>query len=159
MRRDDTRAEKIAWIRLRDRRILGLKFRRQVPIDPYIVDFYCHDLGLTNRGIGWNGSRPTGTGEQRSQAKHTSKAAGIQDSTCNKRCRPNRSGLLCSDDSNLSPLTRPCGRPLSRRERGPIESSLKCPNSRGGRSMTASFRYTTSASRTPRSSRNFRNLQ
>jgi very-short-patch-repair endonuclease len=46
MRRDDTRAEKIAWIRLRDRRTLGLKFRRQVPIDCYIVDFYCHDLGL-----------------------------------------------------------------------------------------------------------------
>jgi very-short-patch-repair endonuclease len=39
MRRNDTRAEKIAWAMLRDRRMFGLKFRRQVPIDRYIVAF------------------------------------------------------------------------------------------------------------------------
>ena len=44
MRREDTRAEKRAWIQLKDRRTLGLKFRRQVPIDGYIVDFYCHGI-------------------------------------------------------------------------------------------------------------------
>ena len=44
MRREDTRAEKRAWIQLKDRRTLGLKFRRQVPIDGYIVDFYCHEI-------------------------------------------------------------------------------------------------------------------
>jgi very-short-patch-repair endonuclease len=26
--------------------MFGLKFRRQVPIDNYIVDFYCHELRL-----------------------------------------------------------------------------------------------------------------
>jgi very-short-patch-repair endonuclease len=46
MRREDTRAEKKAWIQLKDRRTLGLKFRRQVPIDRYIVDFYCHEIRL-----------------------------------------------------------------------------------------------------------------
>jgi len=44
MRRDDTRAEQEAWDQLKDRRTLGLKFRRQVPIDCYIVDFYCHEI-------------------------------------------------------------------------------------------------------------------
>ena len=44
LRQDDTRAEKKAWIQLKDRRTLGLKFRRQVPIDRYIVDFYCHEI-------------------------------------------------------------------------------------------------------------------
>ena len=44
MRHVDTRAEKKAWIQLKDRRTLGLKFRRQVPIDRYIVDFYCHEI-------------------------------------------------------------------------------------------------------------------
>jgi uroporphyrinogen-III synthase len=44
MRRDKTRAEKKAWSQLKDRRTLGLKFRRQVPIDRYIVDFYCHEI-------------------------------------------------------------------------------------------------------------------
>jgi len=46
MRQRDTSAEKRAWICLRDRRTFGLKFRRQVPIDRYIVDFYCHELQL-----------------------------------------------------------------------------------------------------------------
>jgi uroporphyrinogen-III synthase len=46
MRREDTRAEKVAWARLKDRRTLGLKFRRQVPIDRYIVDFYCPEIRL-----------------------------------------------------------------------------------------------------------------
>jgi very-short-patch-repair endonuclease len=42
LRRDDTRAEKIAWTLLKDRRLEGYKFRRQVPIEGFIVDFYCH---------------------------------------------------------------------------------------------------------------------
>jgi uroporphyrinogen-III synthase len=46
MRREDTLAEKEVWNQLRDRRTLGLKFRRQVPIDRYIVDFYCHEIRL-----------------------------------------------------------------------------------------------------------------
>jgi len=46
MRHEHTRAEKRAWVLLRNRRMLGLKFKRQFPIDDYIVDFYCHDLRL-----------------------------------------------------------------------------------------------------------------
>ncbi len=34
------------WERLRDRKFLGLKFRRQVPIGPYVADFYCHERKL-----------------------------------------------------------------------------------------------------------------
>jgi very-short-patch-repair endonuclease len=41
MRRDATDAEKKLWLLLRDRRLGGAKFRRQVPIGPYIVDFIC----------------------------------------------------------------------------------------------------------------------
>ncbi len=40
-RRAPTRAELRLWRLLRDRRLNGLKFRRQVPIGPYIVDFLC----------------------------------------------------------------------------------------------------------------------
>jgi len=46
MRRDHTRSEQAAWKLLRNRRTLGLKFRRQVPIDRYIVDFYCPEIRL-----------------------------------------------------------------------------------------------------------------
>jgi len=34
------------WFGLRDRRLAGLKFRRQVPIDHYIVDFCCESARL-----------------------------------------------------------------------------------------------------------------
>jgi len=33
------------WQRIR-RKALGVQFHRQVPVDNYIVDFFCHELGL-----------------------------------------------------------------------------------------------------------------
>ncbi len=39
MRRALTEAERKLWYALRDRRMQALKFRRQAPIGPYIVDF------------------------------------------------------------------------------------------------------------------------
>jgi len=41
MRRDATKAERILWTVLHDRKLGGLKFRRQVPLGPYIADFAC----------------------------------------------------------------------------------------------------------------------
>src|SRR5271167_3227267 len=41
MRGSPTDAERSLWRLLRDRRLNGLKFRRQVPVGPYIVDFLC----------------------------------------------------------------------------------------------------------------------
>jgi very-short-patch-repair endonuclease len=41
MRREPTFNERGLWRLLRDRRLAGLKFRRQVPIGPYVADFVC----------------------------------------------------------------------------------------------------------------------
>ena len=46
LRRDQTDAERVLWFRLRDRRLAGWKFRRQAPIDRYVVDFVCADARL-----------------------------------------------------------------------------------------------------------------
>jgi type I restriction enzyme R subunit len=46
LRRDQTPAERVLWEALRDRRLDHLKFRRQVPFDIFILDFYCKDLKL-----------------------------------------------------------------------------------------------------------------
>ncbi len=43
MRREPTDAELALWKLLRDRRFATLKFRRQVPLGPYIVDFVCFE--------------------------------------------------------------------------------------------------------------------
>ena len=41
LRRDQTPAERKLWAQLRGKQLYGLKFRRQHPIDRYIVDFCC----------------------------------------------------------------------------------------------------------------------
>ncbi len=41
--RRETDAERKLWHALRDRRLSGWKFKRQVPRDGYIVDFLCVD--------------------------------------------------------------------------------------------------------------------
>lgn len=46
MRSNATDAERLMWQLLRAKRFMNLKFRRQHVIAPYIVDFYCHELGL-----------------------------------------------------------------------------------------------------------------
>jgi very-short-patch-repair endonuclease len=46
LRRDQTDAERVLWFRLRDRRFNGWKFRRQFPIDRFVVDFFCADAHL-----------------------------------------------------------------------------------------------------------------
>lgn len=45
LRRDSTEAEDILWQCLRNNH-LGVKFRRQVPVGPFIADFICHKLNL-----------------------------------------------------------------------------------------------------------------
>ena len=46
LRRDQTDAERALWFRLRDRRLRGLKFRRQVTIGRCIADFCCESARL-----------------------------------------------------------------------------------------------------------------
>ena len=46
LRRNQTDAEKYLWSRLRNRQLEGFKFRRQVPIGRYVVDFICSDKNL-----------------------------------------------------------------------------------------------------------------
>jgi cyclase len=41
-----TNAEIILWEALRNKKLSGLKFRRQHPIGRFIVDFYCHKYKL-----------------------------------------------------------------------------------------------------------------
>src|SRR5438067_2142108 len=41
MRHEPTKAERKLWFLLRDRRLGGMKFRRQAPIGAYIADFVC----------------------------------------------------------------------------------------------------------------------
>ena len=46
LRKESTPAEKHFWEIVRNRKILGFKFRRQHPLFKYVADFYCHDALL-----------------------------------------------------------------------------------------------------------------
>ena len=46
LRKELTEAEKLLWAELRNRKLNGLKFRRQHPLDKFIVDSYCNEKKL-----------------------------------------------------------------------------------------------------------------
>jgi very-short-patch-repair endonuclease len=46
LRREQTPAEARLWARLRGRKLHGAKFRRQVPVGPFIADFLCKEMSL-----------------------------------------------------------------------------------------------------------------
>jgi very-short-patch-repair endonuclease len=63
LRRRQTPAEQALWEMLRDRRLEGLKFRRQFPISIFVADFCCFNLKLVVELDG-------GVHETRAQAAH-----------------------------------------------------------------------------------------
>ena len=46
LRSNSTDAERNLWAHIRNRRLEGWKFRRQLPVGQYIVDFACPELRL-----------------------------------------------------------------------------------------------------------------
>jgi very-short-patch-repair endonuclease len=46
LRKNMTIAERVLWQQMRNRKVGGLKFRRQHPVDIFILDFYCHERKL-----------------------------------------------------------------------------------------------------------------
>ncbi len=53
LRKTATPAETILWEEIRNRKLGGLKFKRQYPVLGFILDFYCAEKSL---GIELNGS-------------------------------------------------------------------------------------------------------
>lgn len=46
LRKNMTETEHLLWEKIRNRKLNGLKFRRQHPISIFIADFYCHEIRL-----------------------------------------------------------------------------------------------------------------
>jgi very-short-patch-repair endonuclease len=46
LRQNQTNAEELVWRYLRDRQMLGYKFRRQYSVNHFVIDFYCPELKL-----------------------------------------------------------------------------------------------------------------
>lgn len=67
LQQDATDPEALMWGCLRDRRVNKCKFRRQHPIKPYILDFYCADLKLAIELDG--GQHNSAEGKQHDKAR------------------------------------------------------------------------------------------
>lgn len=46
LRQNQTYAEKVMWSQLRNRQLLGTKFRRQYSVDNFVIDFYAPEIKL-----------------------------------------------------------------------------------------------------------------
>ncbi len=46
LRQNQTNAEDLVWRYLRNRQLLGYKFKRQCSVDHFVIDFYCPELKL-----------------------------------------------------------------------------------------------------------------
>jgi very-short-patch-repair endonuclease len=61
LRREMTHPEVKLWVRLRTLRAQGVRFRRQHPVGPYVLDFYCPEFRLAVEVDGFvhrTGDRP-----------------------------------------------------------------------------------------------------
>ena len=45
LRQNSTLSEILLWMNIKNK-VLGYEFHRQVPLNEFIVDFYCHELSL-----------------------------------------------------------------------------------------------------------------
>ena len=70
LRDQDTWTERVMWERLRGRRFLGLKFRRQFPIDGFISDFCCYELRLVVELDGGVHEEPSQAARDQSRDAH-----------------------------------------------------------------------------------------
>jgi very-short-patch-repair endonuclease len=77
LRKKSTDAERILWSELRDHRLNGFGFRRQVPIKNYIADFVCHAAKLV---IGLDGGQHFSDSAEAADAARTAviEARGFQ---------------------------------------------------------------------------------
>jgi len=123
LRQNMTEAEHVLWRILRDRRFAGTKFRRQVPIGPYIADFVCFDERLVIEADG--GQHNESMADETRDAWFTAQGFRVLRFWNNDILR-NPEGVAASIAAALSncpditsiPLTRPLrGHPLPQGER------------------------------------------
>jgi very-short-patch-repair endonuclease len=101
MRRALTDAERKLWRALRDRRRQSLKFRRQAPVGPYIVDFLClaHKLVVE------------ADGSQHAENRRDARRDAWFGREGHKVLRSGNHDILTAQDSALATIATACGLP------------------------------------------------
>ena len=101
LRKNSTLAEVLLWQQIKGRS-LGFEFHRQVPIDQFIVDFYCHELKLA---IEIDGSSHNNKHDYDSYRQVKLQNWGIRFIRFNDLdVKKNMEGMLCALKSKISEI-------------------------------------------------------
>ena len=111
--------ERILWGMLRARRLSGFKFRRQQPIGPFVVDFFCEGAELV---VELDGESHVGQGEMDAQRSALLRKRGL------RVMRITNDDLLKHRDEVGEAILRAARQPEHRSALTPNLS----PNGRGG---------------------------
>jgi len=116
LRRVETPAERELWRWLRGRRLEGAKFRRQQPLGPFIVDFFCEEEGLVVEADGAGHFPPPPRDRSRD---HWFAVAGLTVLRFeNRLILESTAFVLERIRSAIREVRERCSAPLSPRERG-----------------------------------------
>jgi very-short-patch-repair endonuclease len=74
LRQQLTQPEQLLWSRLRSRRLAGLKFLRQAPVGPFIVDYVCREKRLV---VELDGASHDGRGDYDKKRQQLLEAEGL----------------------------------------------------------------------------------
>jgi very-short-patch-repair endonuclease len=128
LRQRQTDDERLLWARLRDRRLNGLKFRRQVPCGPYVADFLCEAARLILELDGSHHGAPEQMEADAARARHLNGLGYRVHRSWNADLKSNAGGVLdeivAIATRRLSPSSAPAGHLLPKGEgRGGHSSS------------------------------------
>jgi very-short-patch-repair endonuclease len=107
LRQPLTPQEQKLWRRLRNRQLFGLKFRRQHPIGPFVVDFFCHQHRLVVEIDGHHHAEP----EQ--QRQDEARTAWLEEEQALRIIRFSNREVDRNIEGVLVEIARMCGLDLS----------------------------------------------
>lgn len=100
LRRNAVVPERLLWGKLRNRRLAGLKFRRQHPVGPFVIDFYCASANLA---IEVDGNSHADRGRYDRQRENYLRGKGL------RVLRIDNDDVLGDIDSVLCGILQACG--------------------------------------------------
>ena len=113
LRKAQTDAEVLLWQHLRSCRLDGLKFRRQHPVPPYVLDFYCDSAKVAVELDGSQHCESVDQERTRFLERHGIKVVRFWDNDVLKRTRSVLEAILAStQDPTLTPTPLPAGEGL-----------------------------------------------
>jgi very-short-patch-repair endonuclease len=131
LRKLSTHWERVLWRHLRNRAFSGRKFRRQHPIDQYVLDFYCPEARLAIELDGGGHNYPGQEAEDKRRSEFLTQQGIMVLRFWNRQVREELKNVLSAIflalEERLAENPSPQSSPLSQRERKPSIKTSRAP--------------------------------